>query len=267
MKIPDVLYKYRSLSGDGRHFLRQILVDNTVYFCSPESFNDLFDCRVHMRFSGSDLEWERYFESLLSRRSTHLTVEQVKAKANRLVRVERLHRDPDYHRKLMQDVQKATNELGVFSLSAHRDGVRMWSFYADNHRGVCLGFLHRKGPLGPAHAVKYSTTFPSVEFLRDTDRRKMEANLLTKADGWKERVRMARHRLRVWLWTSSLSAATPRRGDLRCQDIASGSRRNPRLGAKEKSPTSSPSSSGEGSGLQPRNRRGRSLGGLDAGSP
>ena len=61
MPIPDVLYKYRALSGESREFVRQIIVENKVYFSSPERFNDPFDCRIHASFGGTNKDWKNYF--------------------------------------------------------------------------------------------------------------------------------------------------------------------------------------------------------------
>jgi hypothetical protein len=59
----------------------------------------------------------------------------------------------------------------------------MWSHYADGHAGLCLEFqVFRK--LGIPLDVTYADEFPIVNFLTDSDRKQMEANLLTKAARW-----------------------------------------------------------------------------------
>src|SRR5690606_16940362 len=44
MDVPGVFYKYRSLSGKDRGYVRDAIVSNTIYLASPNSFNDPFDC-------------------------------------------------------------------------------------------------------------------------------------------------------------------------------------------------------------------------------
>ena len=58
MKIPRRVYKYRDL-GDyevapglsNREVLRGIFVENKVWFASPATYNDPFDCRVQLSSS------------------------------------------------------------------------------------------------------------------------------------------------------------------------------------------------------------------------
>jgi len=185
-EIPDILYKYRSLSGDeNREYVRQTIVDNKVYFCSPSCFNDPFDCRVHLSFGGDEEAWKGYFRDLLAKYRTDLDHEQREAEVHRIVNTEARHRNPEALRNLLEDLQQQTYALGIFSLSARNDDILMWSYYAHHHAGLCLGFLHRVGPLGPALPVEYSSTFPQVDWLNDDDQRQKDAILLTKADAWR----------------------------------------------------------------------------------
>ncbi len=182
--IPDILYKYRSLSGQSRDYVRQTIVENKVYFSSPSKFNDPFDCRVHMAFGGSDRDWKDYFTKLLKKNRPELNRQQRQAEVHRIVSAERHHRNPQVLRDWIGYVQQEVYNVGVFSLSARCDDILMWSYYADNHTGLCLGFLHRVGTFGPAFPVEYSSTFPQVDYLKDDRRRQVEANLLTKAAQW-----------------------------------------------------------------------------------
>ncbi len=182
--IPDVLYKYRALSGQSREYVRQTIVENKVYFSSPSKFNDPFDCRVHMSFSGTDKAWKSYFMGLLKKYRPDLNRQQRQAEVHRIVGTERRHRNPQALRNMIGAVQKDVYDIGVFSLSARNDDILMWSYYADHHTGLCLGFLHRVGTLGPAFPVEYSATFPQVDYLKDDRRRQVDANLLTKAASW-----------------------------------------------------------------------------------
>lgn len=182
--IPDVLYKYRSLSGESRKYVRQTIVENKVYFSSPAKFNDPFDCRVHMTFGGSNRAWKKNFMAFLKKHRPDLNRQQRQAEVHRIVNTGRL-RNPEVLQRMIADMQKAVDGLGVFSLSARNDDILMWSYYAEHHAGLCLGFLHRVGPLGPALPVEYSSTYPKLNYLKDDERRMMEANLLTKSASWK----------------------------------------------------------------------------------
>jgi hypothetical protein len=183
-EIPDVLYKYRSLSGDrSKEHVRQTIVENEVYFCSPSSFNDPFDCRVHFSFEGDDEAWIGYLRGFLAKHRPELDRNQREAEIHRIVTTEHRHRDPQVLRDMLDDLQNQIYDLGVFSLSARNDGNLMWSYYAHHHEGICLGFLHRVGPLGPAFPVEYSSNFPQMDWLNDDYN--SEVILLTKADAWR----------------------------------------------------------------------------------
>src|ERR1035437_4812899 len=40
------LYRYYSCSGEYKDFVREVIVDNKLYFNSPKQFNDPFDCKI-----------------------------------------------------------------------------------------------------------------------------------------------------------------------------------------------------------------------------
>ena len=122
---------------------------------------------------------------LLKKYRPDLNRQQRQAEVHRIVNVERRHRNPQVLRNMIDEVQQAAYDIGVFSLSARNDDILMWSYYADHHAGLCLGFLHRVGTFGPAFPVEYSSTFPKVDYLKDGHLRKMQATLLTKAAPWK----------------------------------------------------------------------------------
>lgn len=48
----DTLYRYRSLREEDRDFAIDIIANHRVYFASPSSFNDPFDCGPAFRLGG-----------------------------------------------------------------------------------------------------------------------------------------------------------------------------------------------------------------------
>jgi hypothetical protein len=44
MEVPSVLYKYRSLAGKDREYVRATILGGTIRLTNPSSFNDPFDC-------------------------------------------------------------------------------------------------------------------------------------------------------------------------------------------------------------------------------
>jgi hypothetical protein len=183
-EIPVVLYKYRDLSGGNREYVRQTIVNNRVWFSSPADFNDPFDCRAHMSFRGSKKDWQKYLFGLFKKYAPHLNRVQRQAEIARVFRTEKRHKNPEVFRNVLADAQRDINGLGVFCLSTCNDDILMWSYYANRHTGVCLGFAHQVGLLGAAYPVEYASEFPEVDYLSDGDMRKLKANILTKASAW-----------------------------------------------------------------------------------
>jgi hypothetical protein len=185
-EIPEVLYKYRDLSGSNRDYIRQTIVENKVWFSSPEDFNDPFDCKVHASFSGSRKAWERHMRELQKKYRPRLNRQQRQAEVARIFKVEKRHKNPAVFANVISEVQQAYNEWGVFCLSERNDDILMWSYYANGHRGICLGFAHRPTrPFGPAFPVMYSTELPQVNYLEGDQLKQFRANFLTKALPWK----------------------------------------------------------------------------------
>lgn len=112
-----------------------------------------------------------------------LNRQQRRKLAAEIVRDKRPHRNATLQEAIVRDIQSDVDGVGVFCLSDHADDILMWSHYGDSHRGFCLEFETTTG-LGIPLDVSYSVDFPRVDFLRDSDRRQMEANLLTKAAVW-----------------------------------------------------------------------------------
>jgi len=74
-------------------------------------------------------------------------------------------------------------------LTARRDYIPMWSYYAGGHSGVAVHFDSTSVPFGLSAAVQYSTVYPVIEFPRPThmtDEGLIVLSLLNKADAWRE---------------------------------------------------------------------------------
>lgn len=185
-EIPEVLYKYRDLSSEQRlDRVRQTIVEHKVWFCSPVDFNDPFDCKVHIHFTGPTRTWERHLLEWQKKYRPELSPEQGQAEVARILN-EKRHEDPMVLAGALEEAQQAFNNWGIFCLSARNDDLLMWSYYANGHRGVCLGFAHRPArPFGPALPVVYSSELPQVNYFEADHEELARANFLTKALPWK----------------------------------------------------------------------------------
>jgi Protein of unknown function (DUF2971) len=186
IQIPEVLYKYRDLSGPNRDRVRQTIVENKVWFSTPVDFNDPFDCKVHTHFTGSTRTWKRHFREWQKNYRPEINRQQRRAEEARVLKVEKRHKDPRILASAIEEAQQAFNNWGIFCLSERNDDLLMWSYYADGHRGVCLGFAHRPTrPFGQALRVMYSSELPRVNYFAADHEELARANFLTKALSWK----------------------------------------------------------------------------------
>jgi hypothetical protein len=116
MAKSNLLYKYKSFSATSL----SMLINRALYFASPEQLNDPNDCRINIVAA-----LESAVE--LAEQSTNENIKQ---------KLEKLHSLDHIFKQIEQDIQRT----GIFSLSHLNKNILMWSHYADEHRGFCLGF-------------------------------------------------------------------------------------------------------------------------------
>ena len=97
------LFKFRSFNEKSK----AILSNKELWFAEPKTLNDPFDCQV---------EHERMLESFLE----NIGIANSK--------------------KIKDEIDKKLNKIGVCSFSRARKNQLMWSHYADEHKGFCIGF-------------------------------------------------------------------------------------------------------------------------------
>jgi len=110
------LYKYRVFDV----YTTALLVNREVYFAARDQLNDPYDCQISVTAAINAAIFQTEQE----------TVQKIVAK------LERLKKLSEVLRKMERDTQK----IGVLSLSQENLNAPMWSHYADEHKGLCLGF-------------------------------------------------------------------------------------------------------------------------------
>ena len=157
---PPTLFRYLTTER-----AKEVLRDNRLYLCSPNSFNDPFDCRLRPGFAGSKAEYKRIGLLLAkgtkpnaSRQALRGMVAKVRDKLNPMA-FEKLY--DSWESQLL-------NKSGMLCLTEWSNDLLMWSHYADKHTGVCLQFEHILGRdlLGNAMPVRYVDSYPGFSFVR-----------------------------------------------------------------------------------------------------
>lgn len=214
--IPKRLYKYRDFSNR----TLSMLVDDTVYFADPTTFNDPLDTKPKLQTDLDNYALENILAKLIEERTSaemstaaktiryrgpktieHIALQSRKAAEGLLANIRYNATDPDFtiddptkfllglyvEKELMRRYQK-----GVFSLAERATCALMWSHYGDQHRGLCLGYSIPDESLPDTHKIRYGGSrlvqaSAVADMLKGDDaarRRVDEAVLLKKAKPW-----------------------------------------------------------------------------------
>ncbi|MFM1960457.1 MAG: hypothetical protein RL588_1974 [Pseudomonadota bacterium] len=139
------LFKYRGFNM----WTLRCLTEAEVWYAQPSSFNDPLDCRpsIEVDLERATLE-KLYYRLMLRRMEKNIAYQKINylrylsseygdyksdAKAEEcLVRM--------LARGIKDEVNAEIGMSGVLSLSATWSSARMWSHYADEHRGICIEY-------------------------------------------------------------------------------------------------------------------------------
>ena len=145
--IPQILFKYVDLEG-----AKKILFDNTLKATPPNKFNDPFElmaggvCNMsrehdfHLLRSYDSYKKARklkMFDDCYARYIEHIDSNQ--RLINHVIESSLSNQD-SYHNEIAELVNELSKTAGIVCFSATNDNILMWSHYADQHKGVVIGF-------------------------------------------------------------------------------------------------------------------------------
>jgi tetratricopeptide (TPR) repeat protein len=187
-----VLHKYR---GDSP-FTESIITSGKVYLATAHELNDPFECTLQdiceewmnkqvtncmqaalAGFANAAHRAKQGGESFfgLERAAIHHAIDSVLSagdlersyEAWRTFILKRTGHPPSDCRAFFLKLDEQLVQTGIFSMSADPSHALMWAHYADQHRGVCLGFRQVTGSklADVAHClpVRYSDTLPQMD--------------------------------------------------------------------------------------------------------
>jgi hypothetical protein len=155
-----------------------------IYFASPSSFNDPYDCNLKLHFEGSsDKDWHDYLDFVLAENPRDHAL---------IAKVQKIKREKawslfydDLNRAMQAAHYNHYHESSVFCLSLKPNSIPMFSYYADSHSGIAieLKFTTQTIPCGVPIGdpkdrqnwydskiligrVRYYDSFPDLNFLR-----------------------------------------------------------------------------------------------------
>ncbi len=185
-------YKYRSI--DHQHISRteDIFLKSRLYFPSVLEFNDPFDGKPFVILDGNEQQVATYVRRVSGSRLQQLSRQQRRQRQREMTKVilRKDGIDLEHQRSLLFEV---LSSVGVYCLSELNNNILMWSHYANSHKGYCLVFrsqvIRRASGIAQFTAsalpIIYSSDYPTINNIVDSDDERLNKTLLTKSDDWK----------------------------------------------------------------------------------
>ena len=158
MKADNLLYKYYQYS----EYLLEMLITKKAWFSKPETFNDPFDCHLNFDNNIPPENYEKCLRWQLKREGR--SQPQIENDIRNLISQDGIVNNDAKNiiDKISASTLDVIKNIGVYCLSEVNTNATMWAHYADNHRGLCLGFLIFKEFV--AEKVSYVAEAPRVNF-------------------------------------------------------------------------------------------------------
>ncbi len=180
MTTPSRLYKYRSLrKGKDRQHAVNALRINEIYLAVFDEFNDPFDC--HFRIEA--ITKRHVARTLLQKLNPEMKESELEDLVTQELTPQKVMEN---ERKMLLQVQEINSKVGIFSMSARRDDLLMWSHYADGHKGICLEFATREETLFGCtiEQVRYEKEYPVFNASKEPGQEYVRRYLTTKSQHW-----------------------------------------------------------------------------------
>lgn len=180
METPSRLYKYRSLCGKAGEHTRDLVTRCEIYLSRQSEFNDPFDCDLHVNATADPVRRAARVRDL----NPNASAEEI---ARLVADASSPHREREMEETVRSEMREVTAKCGIFCLCERPDDIRMWSHYADGHRGICLEFAPQGNQLFGCDLlqVRYARRYPILSLYDDCDLEWTKRYLTTKARAWK----------------------------------------------------------------------------------
>lgn len=175
---PALLHKFRGLGPQLDERTAHIILEDELWFSTPDKFNDPFDSKPAVYFPKTPLAVELGLRRLAAKNGL------TRAQARRFAGAAR-GSDLTSVRTGLRDGVWAGCNLAVCSFMPTLDSILSWSHYADSHRGLALTYSPRRSPLlRHALPIIYSRRRPVLNSFGKQEREAALKAVLTKADCW-----------------------------------------------------------------------------------
>ena len=156
--VPQHLYKFQKLN----ELTLRNLKNAQIYFNTPASFNDPFDCSaLDISAILTDDNVVEIFRRYLKNNNilTDFDIKSIKDVPQK--NINQIHEG--FEKTFVDNQDKLLSKRGGTCFSEVNDNILLWSHYADGHRGICLEFDTSFPLFSKARKVNYSIGFPSID--------------------------------------------------------------------------------------------------------
>jgi len=170
---PPILFRYRRPT----QWTLDEISGHQIYAAKPIELNDPFEYTAPV-FLNVDLMRREFIEEFAPKRGI--------SPADAAKEFESFHQSGNI--KLLQRISQLKDFSGVICLSAIPNSIRMWSYYAQAHEGICIGFDTKLRPFNMALEVKYQnpdTPFDIIAAIKNDPTEIASHISLRKAEEWK----------------------------------------------------------------------------------
>ncbi|KAB8036631.1 DUF2971 domain-containing protein [Janthinobacterium aquaticum] len=170
--VPPVFYKYTPVED----WLPLLLNGSSIKFTSRINFNDPFDSlsSTHLNYEAENVE--KYIREGLEGLNI-LPPEEIESMVKKIIKnkqqVDSNSGDETY-----------LDNTGILSLASSWENILLWSHYANQHKGICIGFDSEKDIFLAAQKVIYSSDFPIIIRPDDSPDVMLEKTFLRKSKCW-----------------------------------------------------------------------------------
>jgi len=183
--LPQYLYKFEKLNVQTLRNLKNA----QIYFNTPASFNDPFDCAaLDVPAMLTDASVVDIFKRYLRENNIRVDFEINSIKDVPQNYVDQIYKT--FEEVFAQQQDDLLHRKGCTCFSEVKDNILLWSHYTDGHKGICLEFDAASPLFSKARKVNYSLEFPKVDpvkYLYGSREEKIEEGLkplFTKHEQW-----------------------------------------------------------------------------------
>jgi len=179
-KTPKTIFKYEGFTVQSLLNLKK----NSVYFGSPQNFNDPYDCAIKASIAEpTPEEIERVKKYFMSKPDIPAHV-KTDLKITSPQELKRLMLKAAT-KALRDDRENFLSNSGVTCFSEVKDDLLMWSHYGGQYKGFCLEFHTEYEPFNKLRYVKYVLDMPTLRIDTVIDNKEQIFDLYhTKSKAW-----------------------------------------------------------------------------------